>query len=79
MRVVFAGVLPEAVLSRRTKATWSGAYWRRHTREFAQRWDSAGVDDFVDPAALRSAWLGPEHDARAAMALQAAWLREQSR
>ena len=79
MRAMFAGALPDAVLSRATKARYSEAFWGRRTREFAAHWQGVGVDDeLVDPAALKREWLKPNPHEDSAMLLHAAWLTEQS-
>jgi asparagine synthetase B (glutamine-hydrolysing) len=78
MRAMFAGALPDAVLSRETKARYSEAFWGRRTREFAARWTGGGVDaELVDSAALRNEWLKPNPHEDSAMLLHAAWLSEQ--
>ncbi|MGH2993015.1 MAG: asparagine synthase-related protein, partial [Solirubrobacterales bacterium] len=78
MRAIFAEALPDAVLSRPTKARYSEAFWGRRTREFAERWDGGGVDpELVDTAALRREWLKPNPNEDSAMLLHAAWLSEQ--
>jgi asparagine synthase len=80
MRAVFAETLPDALLTRSTKARFDEVIWRRESREFAQRWDGSGVDQrLVDPMALRREWLKPQPDARTAMLLQSAWLSTAAR
>jgi asparagine synthase (glutamine-hydrolysing) len=75
MRAIFVGALPDELLARSTKARFDEVFWRRETRDFAERWDGSGVDgQLVDPDALREEWLKPEPDARSAMLLQSAWL-----
>ena len=75
MRRVFAKDLPDDVLARPGKANFAVAYFRKHTREFARRWDGIGLDpELVDPEPLRKAWLEWIVDPRAALALQAAWI-----
>jgi asparagine synthetase B (glutamine-hydrolysing) len=75
MRALFSGDLPDDVLSRPDKANFALAYFRRHTRAFARRWDGRGLDpELVDAEALRQAWLALIVDPRSALALQAAWL-----
>jgi asparagine synthase (glutamine-hydrolysing) len=80
MRRVFANDLPDEVLARSSKANFAVAYFRKHTREFARRWDGIGLDPkLVDPEPLRKAWLEWIVDPRAALALQAAWLSSYER
>ena len=79
MRAIFSDALPDAVLSRPTKARYSEAFWGRRCREFAARWQGGGVDaELVDPAALRKEWSKPNPHEDSAMLLHAAWLSEQS-
>jgi asparagine synthetase B (glutamine-hydrolysing) len=78
MHAVFGELLPEAVLSRPTKARYSEALWGHGTRAFADAWNGSGVDDvLVDPVALREEWRGPAPHEDSAMLLHAAWLSEQ--
>jgi hypothetical protein len=75
MTALFAGLLPERTLTRRSKADFSEVFWGPGARRFAEEWDGSGLDPaLVDPAALRAEWLAPKPDARAGSALQAAWL-----
>lgn len=75
MRLLVADLLPEAVLARKTKATFDAPFFNRHTREFAERWDGGGVDtSLVEPALLRAAWLRSRPPIGSAIMLQAAWL-----
>lgn len=78
MRAVFGGLLPDGILSRRSKATYHDVFWQRPSREFARRWTGEGVpDEFVDPGALREHWLRPRPRFMSAMLLQSAWLANQ--
>jgi hypothetical protein len=77
MRALFGDLLPEAVLTRPTKARYSEVLWGRCTRDFAERWNGSGVDDgLVDPVALRRQWRRPAPHEDCAMLLHAAWLSE---
>jgi asparagine synthase (glutamine-hydrolysing) len=80
MRRLFASELPDDVLARSGKANFAVAYFRKHTRAFARRWDGIGLDpDLVDAEALRKTWLDWIPDPRSAFALQAAWLSSAER
>jgi asparagine synthetase B (glutamine-hydrolysing) len=80
MRRVFAGDLPDDVLTRSGKANFAVAYFRKHTRAFARRWDGIGLDtNLVEPELLRKTWLDLIPDSRSALALQAAWLSSAER
>jgi asparagine synthase (glutamine-hydrolysing) len=80
MRRVFAGELPDDVLARSGKANFAVAYFRKHTRAFARRWDGIGLDpELVDPEPLRKTWLDWIPDPRSALPLQAAWLSSAER
>jgi asparagine synthase (glutamine-hydrolysing) len=80
MRRIFAGDLPDDVLARSGKANFAVAYFRKHTRAFARRWDGIGLDtNIVEPELLRKTWLDLIPDSRSALALQAAWLSSAER
>jgi asparagine synthetase B (glutamine-hydrolysing) len=60
MRELFGDLLPDEVLTRRTKSHFDDAFWSTHSRELAENWDGTGVDtSLVDPAALREEWSKP--------------------
>jgi asparagine synthase (glutamine-hydrolysing) len=74
LRAQFGGLLPNAVLSRESKADFTRAYWGADTRDFIEEWDGAGLpDDLVDPEALRGVWRSDQPDARTGLLLHAAW------
>jgi asparagine synthase (glutamine-hydrolysing) len=78
LRRLAQDLLPDAVLARTTKATFTRCYMGDHSRLFAERWDGTGVDpDLVDPEALRRTWLAETPIALTAALLQAAWLTGQ--
>jgi asparagine synthase (glutamine-hydrolysing) len=57
MQALFGDLLPDAVLTRDTKATFSEAFCGPSTVGFVRTWDGTGVElDLVDPDALRSYW-----------------------
>jgi asparagine synthetase B (glutamine-hydrolysing) len=76
MRALFADLLPDPVISRRTKAEFSEPMFGPLTRSFALQWDGrAGLDErLVDADALRREWTSPRPHGLSATALQAAWL-----
>jgi asparagine synthase (glutamine-hydrolysing) len=75
MRHLFGDLLPEAVLSRRSKAVFHEVYWAEPSRRLAADWDGQGVDsDLVDVDALRSEWAKPHPHALTAILLQSVWL-----
>jgi asparagine synthase (glutamine-hydrolysing) len=80
MHALFEGRLPPDVLQRSSKAVFSGVFWNRRSRAFAQDWSGAGLDPrWVDLDALRQVWswdpASPGRpDFRSAALLQAAWL-----
>jgi asparagine synthase (glutamine-hydrolysing) len=75
MQELFGELLPPALVTRPTKATFSAAVWGPAARAFAAGWDGAGVDPaHVDVAALRREWLSEEPDYRTLLLLQTAWL-----
>lgn len=80
MRAVFGGELPDAVLARTSKATFTLAYLGEATREFARDWDGSGVPhDLVDAEALRTAWVSERPPGPTGLLLQSAWLASQVR
>jgi hypothetical protein len=76
MRVLAAGLLPEALLARGTKAEFSESYFGPHTKRFAEEWDGRrGIDpNMVDGEALRAMWLSEHPHGLSAALLQSAWL-----
>jgi asparagine synthase (glutamine-hydrolysing) len=75
MRAILAGALPDDVLAREDKASFTHALWGPATRRFAAAWSGKGVDAaLVDKAALRAEWESAEPDFRSAGLLQAARL-----
>jgi hypothetical protein len=68
-------LLPREVLHRRSKASFSGAFWNRHARAFVERWDGQGLDVAnVDPARLQAQWARAMPDPHSYTQLQRAWL-----
>ena len=75
MRHLVGDLLPDDVLGRRTKASFSGAMWGDATRRFAEAWDGHGVDpQMVDRTALRAEWLSAVPNFTTALLLHQAWL-----
>ena len=75
MQVLFAGVLPEAVLTRTSKAVFTLPAWGPRTREFVAGWDGQGLDrGLVDVDALARHWAGDRPSAMTFAMVQAAWL-----
>ncbi|HKN94513.1 MAG TPA: hypothetical protein VJU60_09285, partial [Thermoleophilaceae bacterium] len=73
MRLLFADLLPDDVLTRRFPPSYTSTLWGERTCAFAERWDGSGLDpDLVDPDGLRRAWR--LRDNGATLPLQAAWL-----
>lgn len=78
MRALFADVLPEAVLTRSTKAAFNHAYSGEYVREFARGWDGSGVDpELVDIENLRRLWLSEEPTMATGLLLHSSWLASQ--
>ena len=75
LRRVGADLLPDHVLSRTSKATFTTCYMASHTRAFAEGWTGVGVDpELVDAEQLRAAWLAEQPTPPTAALLQAAWV-----
>jgi hypothetical protein len=78
MRTLFGGLLPEEVLTRRSKAVFNGPAVHRHARAFAKAWDGGGVDHgHVDPERLRAEWLSEVPHAGSLALLQSAYVAQQ--
>jgi asparagine synthetase B (glutamine-hydrolysing) len=74
LRQLFGTLLPDAVLTRTSKAVFTRPYWGADVKEFAQAWDGGGLPEhLVMPETLREIWLRERPDARTAMLLHAAW------
>lgn len=79
MRALFGGLLPEAFITRRTKAEFSAPLFGAHTKRFAASWDGAGLDpEWFDAAVLRRIWATPQPHSLSGLALQAAWLHAET-
>lgn len=76
LRALFADLLPEALISRRSKAEFSAAQFGHHTNRFVDDWPGEAGDmaEMVDPDALRRVWRSEQPDFRSAMLLQSCWL-----
>ncbi|QDB80205.1 asparagine synthase [Georgenia wutianyii] len=73
-RRLFHDVLPDRVLARRSKASFNSTRWGPQEREFAHGWDGSGLDPaWVDPVALRAAWLEEDPHPAADFLLHVAW------
>jgi asparagine synthase (glutamine-hydrolysing) len=80
MRALLGGVLPEAVISRSTKASFDQAFFHNHSRAFAAAWEGDGIPtDLVDVAALSREWLNATPRPQSMTLLQAAWLAAEGR
>ena len=72
---LFGDVLPQAVLSRRSKAFFDEAFIAAHTRRFVSGWTGTGVDPtLVDLERLGEQWRSDHPDPRSLLLMQAAWL-----
>ncbi len=79
MRVLFADLLPDRLLTRSTKAFFDATRFGPEEREFAHGWTGEGVDPMlVDPARLRAHWLGENPRSATAVLLHQAWLASMS-
>jgi asparagine synthetase B (glutamine-hydrolysing) len=79
LRAVAAGLLPDELFQRQTKAVFDAPVWGPQVRAFAQRWDGAGVDGrFVDPDRLRDVLRSERPDFRTILLLHRSWLNAQS-
>ena len=77
MRSLFADLLPDALLTRTSKAIFNRGYLTDVGRAFAANWHGGGVDTrLVDTEKLRSRWLSEWPPHQSFLLLQAAWLHE---
>lgn len=75
LRALVPDLLPDAVLARSSKATFTRCYMGGPTRDFAAGWTGDGVDpELVDPDELKRVWLSETPFAPTSSLLQAAWL-----
>ncbi len=78
MRALFGDLLPEVVITRRSKAEFSQSLFGPYTKAFAAGWGgrAGAASHLVDPQVLRNVWLTDRPHFHSAMLLQAAWLAE---
>lgn len=75
MRYLFGDLLPNAVLSRTTKASFNQTRWGSFERDYARNWAGEGIDpNLIDAERLRAAWLNDDPPPGADYQLHAAWL-----
>jgi len=75
MQRLFAGVLPDAVLTRGTKAFFGVALKGPHTQRFLDSWTGEGLDrGLVDEDAIRATWAAREPHGMSMLLLQSVWL-----
>lgn len=80
MRHLFSDVLPEALLSRTSKAHFTATRFGVPEIEFARSWSGAGIDPaLVDPDQLRDHWLSGRPRGTSGLLLHAAWLADEER
>jgi hypothetical protein len=80
MRLLCGDDLPERVISRATKGSFTSPMLTATARAFAESWSGEGVSaDLVDPDALRSHWLSENVNLLSTTLMQAAWLHDNSR
>ena len=80
MRQLFGQLLPDNVLTRESKAEFTGALWGPAVREFAAEWSGEGVDErLVRVEGLRREWLSERPDFRTILLLHSAWVELQGR
>jgi len=73
-RSLFGDLLPDAILSRRTKAAFNGARWGELEKEFARSWAGDCFDpEWVDSEALRREWLSDRPGPGSDYLIQLAW------
>ncbi|MBX9244525.1 hypothetical protein ICW40_06850, partial [Actinotalea ferrariae] len=74
LRGLVGDLVPDVVVTRRSKAEFGGAFWGPGARAAAAAWDGGGVDPaLVDPDALAAAWRSERPDGRTFTLLQHVW------
>lgn len=74
MQVLFADLLPDEVLARRSKAHFDQAFFGDHSRAFVSAWSGGDVDtSLVDPDRLAQQWRSEDPDPRSFLLLQSVW------
>jgi asparagine synthase (glutamine-hydrolysing) len=75
---IVGDLLSSEVLTRRSKATFAGAFWTGRARAFVERWDGRGVDrESVDVDLLKAQWSLAAPDPHSFQQLHRAWLASQ--
>ena len=78
MRHLFSDVLPDALLSRSSKARFNTSRYTDVERDFARGWDGSGVDTgLVDVERLRAYWLSPNASSGPGLLMQSVWMQQQ--
>jgi asparagine synthase (glutamine-hydrolysing) len=77
MRHLFEDLLPDALLDRRTKASFNASIVGPATQAFLDGWTGAGVDpDLVDPDRLADNWRTGSPHALSFLLMQQAFLAQ---
>ena len=77
MGALFGGTLPDRLLRRRTKASFTRVYLGEPTRALGRVWDGSGLDpDIVDADALRAVLVSDTPAVGAALLAQWLWLSQ---
>lgn len=75
MRRVFGDLVPDALLTRDTKAFFDDVFWTPETRGFAARVGDVAYPDLVDLDRAKAEWQRQVPNFGSALLLQATWLR----
>lgn len=79
VRRLFGDVLPEALVTRSSKATFTRQVFSSPSVAFARIWSGCGLsEELVRPEWLRASWLSRERNTFTALLLQQAWLHDHS-
>jgi asparagine synthase (glutamine-hydrolysing) len=79
MRALFADVLPDTILARRSKTTFDEVFFANHSRAFAAAWSGGGVDvSLVDPEGVAAVWNAMQPDPRSFSLMQSTWLAQEN-
>lgn len=73
-----ADLLPDAVLARRSKASFNASRWGEREREFATAYNGGAFSpDFIDEERLRQVWLSERPHPVSFFLAQIAWLHQE--
>jgi hypothetical protein len=80
MRVLCGVDLPERVITRKSKGSFTSPMLTTTSRAFAENWSGDGLNEvLIDPVALRRHWRSDNVNLLSTTLMQAAWLHDNPR